>query len=72
MIVKTEGICGGSARIAESRLAVWLLVSTAAKYLSGNYGHHISEEEIKEALAYYGKNKAEIDKEIEENEWLGY
>ena len=73
-IVKTKRICGGSARIAGTRVAVWEIVSwhrlgwseeRIAKELC------LELEQVRAALAYYEKHKEEIEREIKQAEKLG-
>ncbi|GEM_PF-2830875 len=73
MIVKKEGICGGSARIAGTRIAVWEVVSwhklgwseeKIARELC------LRPEQVKAALKYYERHKEEIGGEIEQAETL--
>jgi uncharacterized protein (DUF433 family) len=70
-IEKTDGICGGSARIVRTRIAVWLLVE--ATQAGADEAHllkaypSLRAEDLTNAWAYYRANKAEIDLEIKEN-----
>ncbi len=73
MIVKTEGICGGSARIAGTRIAIWEIVWW---HKLGWSEERISKklclelEQVRAALKYYEKHREEIEKEIEQAEML--
>ena len=71
-IVKTEGICGGSARIANTRIPVSGIVES--KRL-GMTDEEILEAyptlrlaDIEQALLYYAKNRTEIEAELNEEE----
>ncbi|MEY3239349.1 MAG: hypothetical protein RIR11_787 [Bacteroidota bacterium] len=73
-IEKSAGICGGSARIVRTRIAVWLLVE--ATQAGADEAHLLKSypflraEDLTNAWAYYRANKAEIDLEIKENEMI--
>lgn len=69
-IVKTDGICGGRARIANTRIPVSGIVES--KRL-GMTDEQILEAyptlrttDIEQALLYYAKNRAEIEAELVE------
>jgi len=74
-IEKTPGVCGGSACIVRTRIAVWLLVeaknagATEASLLTSYPA--LRAEDLTNAWAYYRANKEEIDIEIQENEAVG-
>lgn len=71
-IERTPGICGGSARIAGSRIPVWSVVSY--KQLGASDAEllqafpTIGADDLSNALAYYRTNREEIDGEIRANE----
>ena len=71
-IEKTPGVCGGSACIRTTRIPVWLLAAWRQEGLSNAriLVHHpdLSEDDLEAALAYYEKNAAEIDADIQRNE----
>lgn len=71
-IVKTPGICGGAARLGETRLTVHSIVgqlksgATIDDLLEG-YAHlPLTRAQIHAALAYYYDHQAEIDRLLEE------
>ncbi|MEM1216097.1 MAG: DUF433 domain-containing protein [Bacteroidota bacterium] len=67
-IVKTPGVVGGSARIRNTRIPVWVLIEylslgwTVEKLLV-NYPR-LNEEQLAAAKNYYDANKDEIDADI--------
>ena len=71
MIIKTPGVCGGSARIRNTRIPIWLI-----KDWVDNIGYEeilkiypeLGEDDIRDSLKYYEDNKEEIEKEIRQNE----
>jgi uncharacterized protein (DUF433 family) len=71
-IDKTEGVCGGEARIMRTRIPVWLLVRqkelgiTDQEILS-DYPT-LREEDLHNAWNYYSTHKTEINNLIKENE----
>ena len=71
-IEKTEGICGGSARIANTRISVWVLENarrqgvTEADLLR-DYPT-LTAQDLANAWAYVESHKKEIELEITENE----
>ena len=71
-IEKTPGVCGGSACIRTTRISVWLLVAWRQEGLTDAriLVHHpeLSEDDLEAAWAYYEKNAAEIDADIQRNE----
>ena len=71
-IEKTPGVCGGSACVRTTRIAVWLLVAWRKEGLTNAriLVHHpdLSEDDLEAAWAYYEKNTAEIDEDIQRNE----
>jgi uncharacterized protein (DUF433 family) len=71
-IEKTPGVCGGSACIRTTRIAVWLLAAWRKEGLTNAriLVHHpdLSDDDLEAAWAYYEKNRVEIDTEIARNE----
>jgi uncharacterized protein (DUF433 family) len=71
-IERTSGICGGSARIAGTRIPVWTLVEY--KKLGANDAEllraypTLSAENLINAWHYYRTHAQEIEQEIHENE----
>ena len=71
-IEKTPGVCGGDARIASTRIPVWLLIRqwqlgiTEERQLSGYPS--LRKEDLNNAWNYYRANKEEIEQQILENE----
>jgi uncharacterized protein (DUF433 family) len=70
-IEKTPGVCGGSACIIRTRIPVWSLI----EYIQIGVGEEallqnfptLRAQDLANAWAYYVANKAEIDREIQEN-----
>lgn len=67
MIVKTPGVCGGSARLNDTRIPVWLCIQYGTPEKVLEFYPHLTEKQIKEAFVYYAFHKAEIDKDIQDN-----
>lgn len=77
-IVKTPGTCGGRARIAHTRIPVWLVVLWHEKHgctvedITNTYPY-VTEAVIAEALEYAKANRPEINQDIldqeEEQDW---
>ncbi len=70
-IEKTPGVCGGSACIIRTRIPVWSLVEyqqmgVGKERLLKNFPS-LRAQDLANAWAYYEANKAEIDREIAEN-----
>lgn len=69
-IVKTEGICGGSARIVNSRIPVRSIVEAKQQNYSDakllEFHPTIGKKDIENALLYYAKNRDEIEEELQE------
>jgi uncharacterized protein (DUF433 family) len=71
-VEKTEGVCGGDARIRATRHTIWGLVAwrklglTDARILE----HHpdLTPADLEAAWVYYEAHRAEIDRAIQENE----
>ncbi|MEM6879323.1 MAG: DUF433 domain-containing protein [Bacteroidota bacterium] len=70
-IAKSPGICGGSARIANTRIAVWSVVESKHLGMSDKEILEsfpgISTTDIENSLLYYAKNREEIEAEIAQN-----
>ncbi len=71
-IEKTEGICGGSARIAETRIPVWVLENArrhgvSESQLLQDYPT-LTAQDLANAWAYVRSHREEIEREIAENE----
>lgn len=70
-VVQTEGVCGGSARIRDSRIPV----RTIAEYLRSGESRadllhlypHVEPAAIDDAIGYYVDHQQEIEAEIEAN-----
>jgi hypothetical protein len=67
-IQKTKGICGGSARIRDTRIPVWSLVSLRLQgvdeeYLLRNYPS-LTVHDLAVAWQYYTEHQTEIDQLI--------
>lgn len=73
LIQKTPGICGGNARIRQTRIPVWTLVSfriqgASDEELLRNYPG-LNPQDLEAAWAYYASNPSEIEQIItEEND----
>jgi uncharacterized protein (DUF433 family) len=71
-IEKTEGVCGGSARIRQTRIPVWVL-ENARRYgvseseLLQDYPT-LTAQDLANAWTYARSNREEIEREIAENE----
>jgi uncharacterized protein (DUF433 family) len=68
LITTTQGICGGNARIRNTRIPVWTLVSlhnlgASDQDLLDNYPG-LTQEDLNKAWLYYANNKQEIDNAI--------
>ncbi|MBD2195915.1 MULTISPECIES: DUF433 domain-containing protein [Calothrix] len=64
-IQKTSGVCGGNARIRDTRIAVWTLVSfrqqgASDEELLRNYPT-LTIEDLAAAWSYYKEHPQEID-----------
>ena len=70
-INKTKGVCGGSARLGNTRIPVWLVISLRNQGASIEkilkFYPHLFVSDIASAENYYLYNKEEIDAEIEKN-----
>lgn len=64
-IQKTPGVCGGNARIRNTRIPVWTLVSFRQMEMSDEplleYYPDLTPSDLDAAWRYYEGNKAEID-----------
>ncbi len=71
-IEKTPGICGGDARIARTRIPVWLLVRQRQLNISEEEileGYpSLRAEDLNNAWDYYAAHREEIETQIRENE----
>lgn len=71
-IEKTPGVCGGEARIARTRIPVWLLVQQRQLGISEEEilaGYPtLRAEDLANAWNYYRAHKEEIEIDILENE----
>jgi uncharacterized protein (DUF433 family) len=71
-VVSTPNVCGGSPRLIRTRIPVWLLQHlrqigfSEAKILESY--PMLTAEDLVQAWGYASTHKAEIDKEIDENE----
>lgn len=71
-IRKTPGICGGAARIRDTRIPVWTIIAyqqqgaTDSELLRNHPG--LTPHDIQAALNYYERNREEIDQWLAENE----
>jgi uncharacterized protein (DUF433 family) len=70
-VERTPDVCGGEARLAGRRIAVWMLVE--AKQLgmddaeiAARYDPPLTPDELASAWAYYDDHESEIDKAL----WL--
>jgi len=72
LIVKTPGVCGGSARIIRTRIPVWLLEEMRIRGVSEadilrNYPT-LSAMDLVQAWAYVADHQDEVTREIKEND----
>lgn len=71
-IHKTSGICGGAARIRDTRIPVWTIVAyqqqgaTEAELLYNYPG--LTLQDLEAVANYYDRNREEIDRWLAENE----
>ena len=69
LIRKTEGVCGGTARIRETRIPVWTLVDYHSQGTSDQelltYYPALTQSDLDAAWEYYRQNRAEVDNDIE-------
>ncbi|MEM6395524.1 MAG: DUF433 domain-containing protein [Bacteroidota bacterium] len=70
-ITKSPDVCGGSARIANTRISVWSIVEAKQLGMSDKdileSFTNISLKDIENALLYYATNRAEIESDIAQN-----
>ena len=71
LIQKTPGICGGNARIRDTRIPVWTLVSfrqqgALNEELIRNYPG-LTQQDLESAWLYYQEHSQEIDEIIAED-----
>ena len=72
-IVKTPGVCGGQARIADTRLAVYSIIGqiksgASIDNLLEGYAHlPLTQAQIYAALAYYYDHQGEVDALIDDS-----
>ncbi len=71
-IQKTPGVCGGNARIRETRIPVWTLVSFRQQgaddsELLRNYPG-LTQQDLEAAWSYYAQHPEEIDQVIASDE----
>ncbi|WP_342054664.1 DUF433 domain-containing protein [Crocosphaera sp. Alani8] len=72
IIKKTPHVCGGNARIRNTRIPVWSLVSfhqqgAPDEYLLINYPG-LNQEDLEAAWSYYKEHPEEIDQIIADEE----
>jgi uncharacterized protein (DUF433 family) len=71
-IVKTPGVCGGSACIRSTRIPVWSLVSWQRQGVSDlrllEMFPTLNQQDLNAAWSYARVQHDEIEKDIEENE----
>jgi uncharacterized protein (DUF433 family) len=71
-VISTPGVCGGSPRLVRTRIPIWVLQRmrqagfSEAKILESY--PTLTASDLVEAWGYAALHKAEIDREIEENE----
>jgi uncharacterized protein (DUF433 family) len=71
-VVSTPNVCGGSPRLIRTRIPIWLLQQmrnlgfSEAKILESY--PTLTASDLTQAWGYVSAHKAEIEKEIEENE----
>jgi uncharacterized protein (DUF433 family) len=71
-VVSTPGVCGGSARLVRTRIPIWVLqrmrqVGFSEAKILESYPT-LTASDLVQAWGYAALHKAEIDREIEENE----
>lgn len=71
-IEKTPGVCGGDARIANTRIPVWLLVGYRKDGVSDqkilDLYPQLTHADLAAAWWYYAEHREEIDVSIQEQE----
>lgn len=68
----TPGVCGGEARVARTRIPVWVLVRAhqlggSAEQILENYPT-LSQGDLDNAWAYYKLHQADVEQQIASNE----
>ena len=72
-VVVTPGMCGGRARIAGTRLPVWMVVSEiirggeAPEEFVEAYPH-VSLAQVYDALSFYYDHRADVDRDLRDQE----
>ena len=73
-IVATEDVCGGEARIAGTRIPVWVIAALNGQGLETaailKAYPSLGADEVEEALSYANSHRAEIEQAIADNEAL--
>jgi len=74
-ITKTPGVCGGRARIRNTRIPVWAVVQTSWGLPSSlrpaaSQAHYpeLTDDDVHNAWAYYLAHQAEVNQDIKDNE----
>jgi uncharacterized protein (DUF433 family) len=73
LIRKSDNVLGGSARIGDRRIAVWMLVQArrlgmADEEIRTRYRPPLEHDELEAAWRYFENHPAEIEQAILENE----
>lgn len=73
LIRKTPNVLGGSARIGNRRIAVWMLVElrrqgATDEEIRTRYAPPLSQADLDAAWRYYSTHREEIDRDVRENE----
>jgi uncharacterized protein (DUF433 family) len=71
-VISTPGVCGGSPRLVRTRIPIWVLqrmqqVGLSEAEILESYPT-LAASDLVQAWGYAALHKAEIDREIEENE----
>lgn len=71
----TPGVCGGSACVNDTRIAVWLIAQCFNQHggVEGTVEHWVwddglSRDDVLGAIDWYQKHRAEVDRDILENQ----
>ena len=71
-IQKTPGVCGGRARVGDTRIPVWGLVEYRKAGVSDarllEFYPTLTQADLAEAWWYYAENRAEIERDIREQD----
>lgn len=71
-IQRTEGVCGGAARLRNTRHTIWGLVEWRRLGLSDaeilKRHPDLTQADLKTAWGYYERNREEVDRAIRENQ----